>query len=440
MAPRPHLLQHYKQKKRGRTDTPFPKGFLWGASTSAHQVEGGTHSQWDVWERANAHKLPRTAKYLLGNLKNWQELQGRAAIPETYICGDAVDHYNRYEDDFKIIKKLNMDAFRFSIEWSRIEPESGKWDMKAIEHYRSYIRKLKSMGITPFVTLWHFTLPEWFAEKGGFARRSNITYFTRYVAKITEELGDDWSFVITVNEPDTYTALSYLRMFWPPQARDFLAARRVYVNLMVAHQQAYAIVKAHNLDIQVGTSVNQSVDKLESQFFTAKMAMWVWQRFAKRWFLDSEKMTADFVGVNFYLTNYFGWAGRWTNPPEPANDLGWYMEPRAIEELLIDIHERYQLPIYITENGLADSHDQYRQWWLQETIVGMRGALGRGVDLRGYMHWSLLDNFEWAFGWLAEFGLVHVDRATMKRTVRPSARWFGGEIKRLRAESRRAGR
>lgn len=410
---------------------------MWGASTSSHQVEGGTHSQWDVWEKQNAQRLPKTAKYLLGKLKNWPEISGRAAIPETYICGNAVDHYHRYEADFKILKQLNMDAFRFSIEWSRIEPEEGKWDKQAISHYRVYIRKLQEMGITPFVTLWHFTLPVWFADKGGFAKRSNITYFTRYVAKITEELGDDWKFVITINEPDTYTGLSYLRSFWPPQQRDFLTARRVYINLMVAHQQAYAIIKAHDLNIQVGTSVNQTVDKLESQFFIAKWAMWAWQRVAKRWFLDSERMTADFVGVNFYMTNYFGSSGRWRNPPEPNNDLGWYMEPAAIEELLVDIHERYHLPIYVTENGLADARDQYRQWWLQETIAGMRGALGQGVDLRGYLHWSLLDNFEWAFGWLAEFGLVHVDRATMKRTIRPSAKWFAGEIQRLRAESNR---
>jgi beta-glucosidase len=145
-------------------------------------------------------------------------------------------------------------------------------------------------------------------------------------------------------------------------------------------------------------------------------------------------MTADFIGVNFYMTNYVQWFGGWSNPPEPSNDLGWYMEPGDIQNLLVDVYKRYERPIFITENGLADAHDQYRRWWLEETIAGMRGALAEGVDLRGYLHWSLLDNFEWAFGWLAEFGLVHVDRSTMKRTVRPSAKWFAEEIARIKAK------
>lgn len=422
----------HHHRHRDVSDVTFPKGFLWGASVSAHQVEGGTHNQWDEWEWRHATKSPQVTKYLLEHLKNWPELSGRAAIPDTYICGEAVDHYNRYEEDFKLLKKLHMDTFRFSIEWSRIEPREGQWDAREIAHYRKYLMKLREMHITPFVILWHFTLPVWFARKGGFTKRANVRYFTRYVAKITEELGDLWSFVITVNEPDTYTALGYVRGFWPPQVRNIVLAKRVYQNIQLAHQQAYAVVKAHDLNLQIGTSVSQTVDKLDSQFFLAKWSMQVWRWVARRWFLDSERMTADFVGVNFYMTNYYNWAGRWRNPPEPNNDLGWYMEPRAIEDMLVDVHERYGRPIYITENGLADAHDQYREWWLKETIAGMQGALAQGVDLRGYMHWSLLDNFEWAFGWLAEFGLVHVDRATMKRTIRPSAKWFAEEIKRLR--------
>jgi beta-glucosidase len=430
------LMAREKKTSSGDQTTPkFPKGFLWGASVSSHQVEGGTDNQWDRWEREHADQSPAVTRLLLNNLKNWPELRGRAAIPDTYICGQAVDHYHRYAEDFKLLQSFNMNAFRFSIEWSRIEPRPGEWNRKEIEYYRKYLNKLQAMGITPFVTLWHFTIPTWFADMGGFDKRSNITYFTRYVAKITEELGDMFRYVITLNEPDSYTAMGYLRGFWPPQVRNIFTARRVYENLQIAHQQAYAIVKAHSLDIQIGTSLALTVDKLESQSIIAKLSLRFTQRIAKRWFLDSEKMTADFVGLNFYMTNYYSWLGSWTHPPEPNNDLGWYMEPGAIEELLVDIYARYQRPIYVTENGLADAHDQYRQWWIQETIKAMGGALDKGVDLRGYLHWSLLDNFEWAFGWLAEFGLVHVDRATMKRTVRPSARWFGERIAELRAES-----
>ncbi len=154
--------------------------------------------------------------------------------------------------------------------------------------------------------------------------------------------------------------------------------------------------------------------------------MWNW------WFLNRVREQLDFIGINFYSTHYISWLWKEKNPDNPHNDLGWYMEPSAIYDVLVKTADRYGLPMIITENGLADAGDKQRQWWLEQTIAAMQRALAKGVPLKGYLHWSLLDNFEWAYGWWPEFGLVHVDRKTMKRSVRSSAKWFGSEIKRIR--------
>jgi beta-glucosidase len=413
-------------------EQPFPKKFLWGASTSSHQVEGGTETDWDRWERTHAAGRPRTFKVLLSKLPHWPELRARASLPDTYICGQAVDHYHRYREDFDILQSLNMNAFRFSIEWARIEPREGEWNQTEINHYRQYLEELHKRGIEPFVTLWHFTLPTWFADKGGFARKQNLAFYLRFVEKIATELGDLLTYVSPLNEPNTFAVMGYVLGWWPPQRRNLYTAAKVYKNLIAAHKGAYAILKAHNSSVQVGSAMALTNDVRKSGSFIARFSVFGWSHVWNRWFLDATRNSYDFIGFNYYMTNYFGWYGAWVNPREPRSDLGWYMEPRSIGSLLTTVYRRYQIPIYITENGLADAKDRYRQWWLEETIIAMRQALADGVDLRGYLHWSLLDNFEWAFGWLAEFGLVHVDRSTLQRSVRPSAKWFGEQIGQIR--------
>jgi beta-glucosidase len=417
---------------KSRDKSVFPKDFLWGASTASHQVEGGTKTDWDLWETRSTDHLVKHAHRMLALTKGWHEIERQSKDPENYIAGPAVDHYQRYEEDFQILKELNMNAYRFSIAWSRIEPERGKWDEKAIAHYRTYIRKLKSMGIEPFMTLWHFTMPQWFADMGAFEYEENIKYFERYVAKVAEEFGGEVRFISPLNEPNTYVMLSYILGWWPPQKHNLFLARRVYRNLMTAHKTAYGILKKADHQLQVGSTYSFSNDISRLPYVPGRLAQLISTYISNWWFPGNVMDTTDFIGLNYYFTNYYGWYGRWVNPKEPKNDLGWYMEPRGIAPVLKSVYKRYKKPIYITENGLADRHDTYRKWWIEETIAAMEDAIRSGVDLRGYLHWSLLDNFEWAFGWLAQFGLVHVDRATMKRTVRPSARWFGEEIKRLR--------
>ena len=183
-----------------RRHTNFPKHFFWGGSTAAHQVEGNNHNQWTVWELAHAKELAQTAHQRLNHLQNWQEIKDQAEEPENYISGQGVDHYRRYKEDFEIAKGLNLNAFRFTIEWSRLEPEEGKWDIAEFDHYKKYITELRKQKLEPFLTLWHWTLPQWFYEKDGFEKKENLKYFYRYVQKVADELLDGVEYVITVNE------------------------------------------------------------------------------------------------------------------------------------------------------------------------------------------------------------------------------------------------
>ena len=166
----------------------FPKDFLWGASTASHQVEGGTQNQWTQWELANAARLAKTAQQRLSWVPVWDNIKQQAQDPANYISGNGVQHYKLYELDFKILKELNLNSFRFGIEWSRIEPEEGVWDKQAIEHYKTYINTLLKMKIVPLTNLWHWTMPTWFTNKGGFSNRANLVYFERFVKKLCDEL------------------------------------------------------------------------------------------------------------------------------------------------------------------------------------------------------------------------------------------------------------
>jgi beta-glucosidase len=409
----------------------FPKDFLWGASASAYQVEGGLRNQWSEWEKANAKRLGLESPKKLAWLPHQERIASDLSDPGNYISGKGVEHYERYEADFDLLKKLNMNAYRFGIEWSRLEPREGDWDESAIEHYRSYIRSLKRRGIEPIPTLWHWTLPLWFSDKGGFEKKSNIKYFERYARKIADEFAGELTYILTINEPNVYAGFSYVTGDWPPQRKRPVLGLTVYKNLVRAHRSAYGVLKASNPRLMV--SIAHSLGEIRPKNsrnplnrLVVRLAMYVWNW----WFLDRIKNHSDFVGVNFYITEYRDWLGRTRNPAHPVNDLGWYMEPKGLAHLLERTWRRYRKPLIITENGLADSSDSQREWWLSETFTAMREALGGGVNLIGYLHWSLLDNFEWTYGWWPKFGLVAVDREHgMKRSVRPSARWFADRIK-----------
>src|SRR3990167_3761139 len=417
----------------------FPKNFLWGASTAGHQVEGGNHDQWTVWELENATQLAKTAEDRIGYVPVWEDIKKQAQDPNNYISGNGVDHFNRYEEDFDIVKKLNLNAFRFCIEWSRLEPEEGQWDEDAVEYYRRYIKHLRNRGIEPVLNIWHWTHPVWFEQKGGFKKRSNLIYFNAFVKKIASEYGKDLKYIITINEPNVYTAYGYLvkdlssNHQWPPEEKSLLACARVYWHLIRAHKSAYRILKSHHQHLNIGIALQIANIQAKDPYdyfdeFSTKIMRYFWNW----WFIKRINKYQDFVGMNYYFTDYYDSLFKRTNPSTPVNDLGWYMEPEGLYPILMRAWAHFKKPIIVTENGVADAQDQYRRWWIEETIVAMERAISQGVDVRGYFHWSLLDNFEWAMGWWPKFGLVAVDREDgMKRTIRESAKLFAERIKQL---------
>ncbi|HTK39582.1 MAG TPA: glycoside hydrolase family 1 protein [Patescibacteria group bacterium] len=409
----------------------FPKDFLWGASTSAHQVEGGTHNQWTEWELENAKSLVAQASYQYGDLAVWPKIQKAAKDPNNYVSAKAAGHYTRYEEDFAILEKLQMNSFRFSIEWSRVEPEEGSWNVEAIEHYRRYLAALKQRDITPIMTLFHFTLPVWFSDKGGFLHRSNVKYFVRFVEKILDELGPELSWIITINEPEVYAAQSYHQGNWPPNRQNTVQMWRVVENLIHAHVKAAKRIHVAGPRYKVSMAYNLSYVYAGDDALLSRMsATWI-DRIRNHYILRRTMKANDFIGVNYYFSDrVYGY--RIHNPDKRVSDLGWDMQPYNLHYVLEDLSERYDKPIMITENGLADAEDTDRQWWLAETIRAMRDSMKNGVDLIGYMHWSLLDNFEWDKGFWPRFGLIEVDYATLKRTPRKSAVLLARTIKKLK--------
>jgi len=410
----------------------FPKHFLWGAATAAHQVEGNTHNQWTVWELENAKTKAAQADFHLHDYPTWDAIKAQAKSPDNYVSGELGDHYTRYKEDFEYLEKMNMNSYRFSVEWSRIEPKEGSWNSEAIAHYKDYLEELRRRGIEPIVTLLHFTLPVWFAEKGGFEKRANVKYFVRFAEKIMSELGNSVRFIITINEPEVYGFESYYLQNWPPNKSSIFKVWKVSVNLALAHKKATRALHALNRRYKVGIAKNTVYYFPGDTAWVSKLSASIFQYFQDDYFIKKYIRHSDFLGVNYYQSARL--LGYRVHNSEKAkySDVDWMLAPADIQYALERLHRKYKKPLLITENGLADADDEHREWWIKETIIGMQKALKNGVDLLGYIHWSLMDNFEWAYGKWPRFGLVEIDYKTGKRTLRPSAIWFGRVIKKLR--------
>ncbi len=369
------------------SELKFPEGFLWGSATSSNQVEGG----------------------IVNN--DWSEAARAGRIPD---AGRACDHYNHYKEDFDIARELGQNAHRFSIEWSRIEPEEGKFDDREIEHYRQVLSALKERGLEPMVTLWHYTLPLWFSKMGGFENQKSPEYFSRYCAYVVEKMGDIANFWITINEPMVYASFGYNKAAYPPFKKNFLTLIKVVDNLVTSHNMTYRKIKKIRPELSVGIakeatgheSNHNPINIIKSSFI---YCFWN-QRFLRR-----ISKSQDFIGLNYYMTRRFG-----IKESLEKTDMGWEIYPRGIYQCLVEL-KQYNKPIYITENGLADATDTKRAKFIKDHLYWVHRAIQDGVNIRGYLYWSLLDNFEWAKGFDPRFGLVEVDYNTMVRTIRPSA-------------------
>lgn len=410
----------------------FPKRFLWGAATAAHQVEGHNHNQWSVWELENAKTKAAQAEYHVQDFPAWERVKKQAKDPHNYVSGVATQHYTRYKEDFDLLQSMHMNAYRFSIEWSRIEPQEGVWNPEAIAHYKEYLAELRRRDIEPIVTLMHFTLPVWFAEKGGWERRSNIKYFTRYVEKMMTELGNSVRYIVTINEPEVYGFCSYKIHEWPPAKSSNYQAFKVIYNQTIAHRRAAKVLKSTNPRYKVGIAKNSVFIYPGDNAWLSRVSAQVMQWIQDDLWLSKVAKSSDFMGLNYYMSQRVYGYRIHNSESADYSDLDWMIAPGDIEYVLERWHRKYNLPILITENGIADGEDAHRQAWIKDTIMAMQRAMANDVQLLGYLHWSLTDNFEWAYGSWPRFGLAAVDYKTGKRTLRPSAVWFGKVIKKLR--------
>lgn len=396
----------------------FPEGFYWGAATASYQVEGGIENC------------------------DWAQAAREGRVPE---CGRACDHYNRYEQDFDLAKELGHNAHRFSIEWARIEPEEGQFNERQINHYRAVIKALKDRGLQPYVTLWHFTLPQWFADMGGFENKKAPEYFARYASVVAKELGGELEGISTMNEPIVFSSNGWLRGTWPPFKRfkliDLVAItnsgksyepnpqrgvqplflmRKVRRNLAEAHNRAYDAIKKEQPMMEV--SIVKHVILFEANWnpinkLIAWLANWQWTYN----FMNKVHQKCDSIGLNYYFHKKFG-----DREVYDKTDMDWDIYPQGVYDCL-KILWKYKKPLFVSESGIADAADRYRAQYIKDQVAGVAQALEEGIDVRGHLYWSLMDNYEWALGFDKKFGLIEIDYHTLERKIRPSA-WVYKEL------------
>lgn len=366
----------------------FPEGFYWGAATASYQVEGGIYNC------------------------DWAKAAERGKVPK---AGESSDHYNRYEEDFDIAESLGHNASRISIEWARIEPEEGKFDEEEVEHYRSVLKAMKARGLEPFVTLWHFTLPLWFSERGGFLRKDSPEIFARYCEYVTGKLKNECSHWATINEPVVYASNGWIRGIWPPFKHAKLFTFLKVTNILAkAHNLAYERIKKVTLSSEVGIvkdNIYFHANRNPWNKIRAAFMNWFWNRH----FLNKMFMHCDTIGLNYYFHSKFGDTAEYEK-----TDMGWDIFPEGIYHTLKEL-SWYGLPVFIAEAGIADAKDDRRAMYIKDELRYVHKAIEDGVDVRGFLYWSLLDNFEWAQGYDKRFGLVEIDYETKGRKVRDSA-------------------
>ncbi len=404
----------------------FPARFLWGAATSSHQVEGDCRqNDWWAWEQA-----------------------GRVSEPS----GAACDHYRRFTDDFDLAKQLHHNAHRLSLEWSRIEPEEGRFSPEGLAHYREVLEALRERGIEPVVSIHHYTLPMWLAERGGWEMSGVERLFARYVARVMDEYMDLVRWWITLNEPVVHAFKSYVTGQWPPGKQNYGAALGAVRHMLRAHVLAYHEIHARRPDAMVSvakhalalTSCNprRLLDRLSvrvrgyifNDLFLDALHTGALRAPGLFWERLPQARTLDFIGLNYYTRDFV----RNTGVDLPGllgdvctlehhrsvgkrNDLGWEVYPEGLARFLRS-YSRFRLPILITENGVPAVRDDDRWTFIYLHLWQVARAISEGVPVVGYLYWSLLDNFEWADGFGARFGLIGVDFETQERTIRESAR------------------
>lgn len=437
--------------------------FLWGAATSSYQIEGhNEHADWWEWEKEG-------------------RIEGGAR------CGAATDHRHRYKEDLRLASELGLNTYRFSVEWSRIEPEEDRFDASALDWYADLVAECERLGLVPMLTLHHFSNPLWFARQGGFSSDWAPERFLRFVDRVAERLGARIPLWCTFNEPMVYVVGTTVGGFMPPGEYAPHKAALTCRHILQSHVRAYDLLHERfgrtagsarragpwkDDPLQVGIAHNLIDLRPARRFHPMERALtwvlnrfynWAWinavtgraPSFGIPWLIPKPqavpealgRVTSDFIGVNYYTKGYVQWRpkakaeGTLAQAPvglyfarrgEPVSDMGWAIHPRGLGQILDQVWKRtrkFGLPIYVTENGIADHEDIHRTEYLRTHLAEVARAIGRGIPVRGYYYWSLLDNFEWIKGFGPRFGLYSVNYDTLERSPTRSARHYAQIIK-----------
>jgi beta-glucosidase len=406
----------------------FPRGFVWGTATAAHQVEGyNTNNNWFAWESE-------------GHIINGQK------------SGAACDWWGgRWREDFDRAAETGQKAHRFSIEWSRVQPKPGRWDEDAIDNYREMVRGLVERGLTPMVTLHHFTDPLWLSELGGWKNGTVVGYFQAFVEKVVEGLKEYVTLWCTINEPNVLAVSSYLLGDFPPGEKSLQAVYKVIQNLILAHAAAYHTIHDIQPQAKVGLAhhyrgfspakskavldkwVAGALSRTFNQTIPQALVTGVLRLFGKRDYVLAAKSTQDFFGINYYTREYVAFAPlkpdelfsrRFLDPKVEQSSSGTFANEPTIFFQALKWAEKFGLPIYVTENGIEDADDLLRPRYLVQHLHQMWRGVNFNWPVKGYFHWTLVDNFEWERGWTQRFGLWELDIETQARRKRKSAELY----------------
>lgn len=415
------------------TPRRLPPEFLVGCATAAHQVEGGIDNDWSAWERSSPSPI--------------------AGGGDT---SRAIEHYARYRDDLAQLGAAAQNAHRFSVEWARVEPSPGVFDSRALAHYADVVRTCRTHGLEPVVTLHHFTLPRWLADRGGVRAPEAPVLFARYAAACAEAFGAGVRWWVTINEPSVLAVQGSLFGVWPPCQRSLGAALGVLRGLLLMHaagaRAIHATAARRGVDALVSVAHHERWLRPAHRRSPLDVAVAMVPNYVfNRWFLRScrsgrvlppvgggERVpglaaSLDYIGVNYYTEDVVSFdpaspmtlfASQRADPDLPHTSFDWAINPAGLRRALVRLWREFQLPLLLTENGVADEQDKLRPAYLIDHVNAVLDAVDDGVDMRGYLHWTAWDNFEWAEGYTKKFGLWSVDRTTMERRPKPSAALF----------------
>ena len=432
----------------------FPEHFVWGVATSAFQIEGAARADGkgpSIWDR-------------------FCEQPG--AIADGSSGEVACDHYHRLDEDLDLVAALGVDAYRFSVSWPRVQPAGrGAWNERGLGFYDRLVDGLLSRGVKPYLTLNHWDLPQALQEQGGWASRDTVQRFVDYALGVNARLGDRLAAITTHNEPWVIATLGHETGSFAPGLKNRAMAAQVSHHLLLSHGLAVQALRAQGSRAQLGIVLNlapihaateRDTDRAHATLEDGRLVRWYMDPLFRGAYpddvlaflgadaprvepgdMEAIATPMDFLGINYYSRTVASADGSWRAGSSGLSltDMGWEVYPSGLTELLLRLHRDWRLPpLYVKENGAAfrdelvdgQVHDTERVAYLAAHIAAVGEALAQGVPMAGYMVWSLLDNFEWASGYAKRFGLVHVDYATQRRTLKDSARWYRDFLRRQR--------